>query len=289
MNMQMLPNDSLETKLSAADSLQIAKEVAAKFEVSETIFPTGSLVVGAFVLLGFFVVLYLVLSKIKDDNNATRHSLGLIVIFLAIASMLVIGLYAINAAPDNDAAKDIFNQVLPVVAAWVGTVLAYFFGRENFESASQKFGELLDQVSPKKLAKAISVEQVMIVYESIFFEVDTSKDMTATIEILNTYNKSRFPIFTGLNHDKVVSLLYRDDMIAYMSKQTATKKIADFISEGKERKFITISKERTLKEVSDLMSKEDVQDAFITAEGTPKGRVDGYITLKLIDRFLQKE
>src|SRR5437660_837167 len=34
-------------------------------------------------------------------------------------------------------AQYVLTAVLPVVAAWVGTVLAFYFGRENYESAAK--------------------------------------------------------------------------------------------------------------------------------------------------------
>jgi hypothetical protein len=36
-----------------------------------------------------------------------------------------------------DTAKYVFAAVLPVVAAWVGSVMAFYFGKENFRAATE--------------------------------------------------------------------------------------------------------------------------------------------------------
>jgi hypothetical protein len=35
------------------------------------------------------------------------------------------------------AAKDILATLLPVIGTWIGTVLAFFYSKENFESAAR--------------------------------------------------------------------------------------------------------------------------------------------------------
>lgn len=248
-----------------------------------------ALLIAALLFLAFFVVIYFILTKINDQNNATRHALGLIVIFLSISAMMAVALIAIYN-DKSETAENIFNQILPVVAAWVGTILAYFFGRENFEAATKKYGEVIDKINPNRLAAHVSIEQIMIVYESIFFETDTSKDAQDTISILETYRKSRFPIFKGSNKDRIAHLLYRQDMISFMDANKGTKKtIQELIDAKITKKYITIDKSLSLKDVKTKMEENQVLDGFITNNGMEDGRVEGYVTMKLIERFLTTE
>jgi len=41
-----------------------------------------------------------------------------------------------------------FNVIIPLLATWIGTVLAFYFGRENFEAASKQYKSIINQLTP---------------------------------------------------------------------------------------------------------------------------------------------
>ena len=45
-------------------------------------------------------------------------------------------------------------MLLPVIGAWVGTVLAFYFGQVNFEAASKSAQNLVRQLSPREKLQA---------------------------------------------------------------------------------------------------------------------------------------
>ena len=53
-----------------------------------------------------------------------------------------------------DIAKYILGVLLPVIGAWVGTVLAFYFGQVNFEAASRSAANLVRQLSPREKLQA---------------------------------------------------------------------------------------------------------------------------------------
>jgi hypothetical protein len=57
----------------------------------------------------------------------------------------------------------VFMTVLPVLATWVGTVLAFYFGSENFRQAAQSTREALSE----RLAQTRKITDAMIPYEKI--------------------------------------------------------------------------------------------------------------------------
>jgi hypothetical protein len=74
-------------------------------------------------------------------------------IFLLVAALL--GLAQSGSQPASEAAKSAFNAILPVLAGWVGTVLAYYFSAASQERTSQsldkainKAGDGTDPASP---------------------------------------------------------------------------------------------------------------------------------------------
>ena len=51
-------------------------------------------------------------------------------------------------------AKWILATVLPVVAAWVGGVMAYYFGKENFRAGAENAEKLVRELKQTPSAKA---------------------------------------------------------------------------------------------------------------------------------------
>ena len=49
-------------------------------------------------------------------------------------------------------------MLLPVIGAWVGAVLAFYFGNENFDAASKSAANLVSELSPREKLKAESAK-----------------------------------------------------------------------------------------------------------------------------------
>ena len=73
---------------------------------------------------------------------------SLAVFLLAIAIIVVSG---ITGGKDSvkETTQLIFTAVLPLIGTWVGTVLAFYFSKENFEAARQGTIDLVRAVSPR--------------------------------------------------------------------------------------------------------------------------------------------
>jgi ABC-type sugar transport system permease subunit len=80
-----------------------------------------------------------------------RNTVACGVLIVAGVSIVGLGVATILLSPSN--AQSTFNLVLPVLASWVATVLVFYFGRENFESASRQVREMADKLTPEQRAK----------------------------------------------------------------------------------------------------------------------------------------
>ncbi len=88
----------------------------------------------------------------KDPNSSRRHALAYVVLIFSAISITMLAIYTIAKEPSE--AKNIFNVVLPVFSSWVGTILAFYFGRESFESANQQVRELVEKLDPEERAQS---------------------------------------------------------------------------------------------------------------------------------------
>src|SRR6266536_5559879 len=93
-----------------------------------------------------------------------------LVAILAIAALIIL-VAVINAIrfPEKeqrdqffDIAKYVLGVLLPVIGAWVGTVLAFYFGQVNFEAASRSAANLVRQLSPREKLQAEPVGHAMM-------------------------------------------------------------------------------------------------------------------------------
>ena len=94
-----------------------------------------------------------------------------LVAFSAIGVMLLSAVVLIGAAIDakyalGDAVQLVFAAVLPLLGTWVGTVLAYYFSKDNFEAASKSVQDMAKIATDEKL-KALFVRDEMISFRSM--------------------------------------------------------------------------------------------------------------------------
>src|SRR6266496_5414207 len=93
-----------------------------------------------------------------------------LVAILAIAALIILvaGINAIRFPEKEqrdqffDIAKYVLGVLLPVIGAWVGTVLAFYFGQVNFEAASKSAANLVRQLSPREKLQAEPVGHAMM-------------------------------------------------------------------------------------------------------------------------------
>lgn len=106
--------------------------------------------------------------KSSRFGNWTRDWLAMLITLLSIGGLGWICYLIINIldppAPetaDKDKIMTIFTTVVAVVGTWVGTILAFYFSRENFEAAAKSSAAttaaLVKQLTPsEKLAATLS-------------------------------------------------------------------------------------------------------------------------------------
>src|SRR5215208_905627 len=92
----------------------------------------------------------------------------------SILGIVVISIVAISAAGKTRAetSRLVFSSVLPLLGTWVGTVLAFYFARENFQAATESTLRLAG------IETATPVTQVMV-READFVTYDLGASETA--------------------------------------------------------------------------------------------------------------
>lgn len=103
--------------------------------------------------------------------------------------------------------ETVFTAIIGLVGTWVGTVLAFYFSKENFEAASNTTQKLVDSITTtKEKLTSILVKDAMIPINKMkFLLLDQGKTLNNYLlkDLLENYLKdvNRLPI---LNSDKTL-------------------------------------------------------------------------------------
>lgn len=193
--------------------------------------------------------------------------------------------------------KDIISILLPLWGTWIGTVLAYYFSKDNFESANRSVQQIVDKLSTEKKLATVKARDVMIVRNKLIVQIlneteDLSKfklkeDCIDFVEknkikrvlILDNKDRAKY-VF----HRDLISYFITNEVLAGRVVQDATLKfmyenasaeIKDTINNSV--KFI--GENANLLEAQNIIQKyKTCQDVFITKNGNPDEPVLGWIT-----------
>jgi hypothetical protein len=244
-------------------------------------------------------------ARAKIGRRVVYFALGVIGI-LGVAAMYV----ALNVPTGENAAgskqrfdfvKDIMTILLPVLGTWVGTVLAFYFSKENFVAAAQQTSNLVRQLTPDQKLQAISVVDVMI---SMTDAAATKFILSGQEEAVKLKADILDPLFTALGRNRL-PIVDKDGIVKYVVHRSMIDK---FIAERALDKeavsgelkpadltlkhlfasdlyrqiataFGTVSRDAKLNAVKAVIDgNPDCSDVFVTVDGTKNSKALGWIT-----------
>ena len=246
-----------------------------------------------------------------EDDTRFRIALAKGVITWALAAILAMAALIIVVAGVNairipekedqffDIAKYVLGVLLPVIGAWVGTVLAFYFGQVNFEAASKSAANLVRQLSPREKLQAEAAGKAMMkINEVTSFKIPPDKseaDITIRKLIDDGFEKDksrprqRLPVLDAEGRGKYV--LHRSTIDAFVAPKKrppdvdeSTLSLKDLLEDPKIKdyivnSFLPLASDKTLADAKDLMDKNSqCLDILVTQDGTKNGVVAGWIT-----------
>ncbi len=221
--------------------------------------------------------------------SANRNLIALIIIsFTMVGIILISWFYFSKVGRDSEDAEKIFNTLIPLFATWIGTVLAFYFGRENFEAASNRYEQMIDRLGPEVLDD-VFVNQIMISRETMVSKqlADIKNDsLKEIVNFMGSVEKKRLPILDG---DKALYVIHKStftEAIAANTNEDLT--LEKFVAIDKYKpiitSFITMKEDSILEDVVKRIAKENIKDIFILDSNE---KLVGWLTDSLILRFLK--
>lgn len=179
-----------------------------------------------------------------------------------------------------DRAQTVFNAVLPLIGTWVGAILAFYFGKENFES-----GARVSSSSQDKL-KSTPVTKIMVPKNILYFVDDPTKKLMDILKELKNRKFRRLPILDKAGaplHMVYVEGIYDFLYGVNAGEPDKTKYDLQALLEYKPppgepsplRLFATVTESATLADAKDAMdSVTGCRDVFVIKNGL----VEGYLS-----------
>ncbi|SMP54334.1 hypothetical protein [Anoxynatronum buryatiense] len=243
--------------------------------------------------------------KSAGGEGNGRFMMAMSVMAVAGVTIIILALILVFFAykrDDMDTAKWVMAATLPVLGTWVGTVLTYYFSRDNFEVANRTFTETAERLSDIEKLGRLSVCDNYIPVEKIVHVTMTQSESEADIKLvggiialLDRRNKNRLPILSSRGH--VQYIVHRSMIDRYLTQkmlkgyQGDLNKLtfADLLKEDEEMKrifsegFGVIAQRDTMADAKKVMDRiPDCLDVFITKAGTRDETISGWVTDKRI-------
>lgn len=230
------------------------------------------------------------------NESNFRHWLAGGITAISIVGAVVLG--AVAVATGNALAQTILSTVLPVIGTWVGTVLAYYFSKENIEAATRSFTAIARQLTPEEKLRSKPVQDVMIRREDMFFVKGPAEgvNLVRAIKALEESKKGdRLPVLNET--DWPLFVIHRSTIDKFLVDKAYSKPavpldnltLADMLAQpdlksALEKSFAVVRRDATLADAKTAMDALTYpQDVFVTRTGNQKEPVIGWITNAIIE------
>lgn len=239
----------------------------------------------------------------KDTSSSLtpriRDWLAISITLGSILALFGLGLVAVIKADTLDDTLKVINILLPVLATWVGTVIAYYFSKENFEAAARNINELTKQLTSEDKLKSIPAKSVMLPIEKVTKLIlsTTPNKIMLKADVLDAIlaknNVNRLPVLvdSGIAH----YMIHRSTLEQFIVSQVVKgRKVEDltlqdmlddpnFSAKVRGGAFVTIKETATLGDAKLLLDQDsNCADIFVTDDGARTGKVLGWITNAII-------
>jgi len=240
-------------------------------------------------------------NKFLETQSKRRFNLSKIIIFASLILLITVSLVVIFWGNKSVSGETVFAAVVGLVGAWVGTILAFYFSKDNFEAASKATQDLVSQITGEQKLKSIPVEEAMIKLDKInYYKLEKKEELIKLESLIGEFkNFNRLPVLNKDLHP--VYIIHKSVINQFISevalekhpgvpknvKELTLQHFIDIESNLNQIKngFVTVKSDVDLasaKKEMELNVKTLCSDIFVTEDGSSKSKVIGWITNQII-------
>jgi hypothetical protein len=230
----------------------------------------------------------------QSSDVGTRKWLAVAIVGASIFGIVVISAIAIGLAGSSraDTSRLVFSSVLPLLGTWVGTVLAFYFARENFQAATESTLRLAGLETNTPVARVMIREPDIKAYDLGSGEQGQDVPLAAVREKMQAEDPPyrRLPIRDASGVVRYV--IHDSTLTAYADSvgQPTTainRTLGDLLSDPYYKALVEaigfVPEKATVADARAVMvSIKDCNDVFVTASGKRDERAIGWLTNTLL-------
>jgi hypothetical protein len=239
------------------------------------------------------------MAKENEAKNDFRDVLSNRMIQISLIGVILLAViviaYGWNLKDGKDMVQMVFTATLPLFGAWVGTILAFYYGRENFEASTRSFTKIAESVGGIEKLKEIEVTTKMIAKKDMNFDNRSAKEIKLKEMLDKMSEKERLPILN--DKGAIIYMIHRSYIDRYMTRralESPPPKLQDLtlndllegdpkLKDAFEGSFGFVKESATLADAKAVMeSLPKCQDVFVTKNASKDDPVIGWITNTII-------
>ncbi len=220
---------------------------------------------------------------IEMEHARAQRNFAMLVFIFSFLLLLIVSLAAINYGTE---AQMVFTTITTLIGTWIGTLLAFFYSRENFESASRSMQQTIAKLSPEERLQSISAETAMVPYDQMVVVESNDPESIALSSLKAVFDEhpvaTRLPI---LNTDKSVFAIVHEsslDKFLAANQTLVNPTLKNLLSDpdgARSKVLLFLSRRQTLRDAhTAIQLVRDAKDVFVTETGAGKEPVLGWIT-----------
>lgn len=221
-----------------------------------------------------------------------KNAFSTFVFTTSVVGIFVLIYSTVGSGDKYLAPLEVFTALLPVFATWVGTILAFYYTKENLETAVKAVNSAQDfnrQHAAPQTARQISdiIKLRGDPRPKIVFSAErTSKSITVKDlkdAIAGTKDATRVLI---CDQGDIAKYIIYGSTISRTPNIADTMSLDDFLKETTSgssvdqisKKFTFLSPEKTVADAKAAMKNPGIRDILITKSGLETDKVEGWIT-----------
>jgi hypothetical protein len=191
----------------------------------------------------------------------------------------------------------IFGALLPLWGTWIGTVLAYYYSKQNFDSANRSIQKIVDKFTSEQKLESVKAKDVMIARARLITQKLSKAEGLSKFNLkedcLDFIEKNKIKRIVILDEQDRAKYVVHRDLISYFitneilqGRSVSGYTLEDMYAKGSQEirdtmdnsvKFI--SEQANLLEAKQIMMKyKNCRDVFVTLNGIASEPILGWIT-----------
>lgn len=150
----------------------------------------------------------------SNTSWASRNLIALIITALVVGTTVFVAVYLLltNSGSADKQLSFIGQTLLPLWGTWIGTVLAFYFGKANFEAATQSYKDAMKTLTPEEKISRLAVKDVMLPVKDIVY-LDLTEESDKPIPAIIEYERFKpYNRFAVLDKNMVVKYMIHRGM-----------------------------------------------------------------------------